>query len=96
MRYIEIIRGTSGELDVRGGTQVINVVLNDALSSVSFAYEVNMDRALDGTLIPGGKIAATGQYGALNYFSALSASLVMTFVTALRERLTDLGILPRQ
>ena len=68
VRYIEIIRGTSGELDVRGGTQVINVVLNDALSSVSFAYEVNMDRALDGTLIPGGKIAATGQYGALNYF----------------------------
>ena len=44
VRYIEIIRGTSGELDVRGGTQVINVVLNDALSSVSFAYEVNMDR----------------------------------------------------
>ena len=68
VRYIEIIRGTSGELDVRGGTQVINVVLNDALSSVSFAYEVNVDRALDGTLIPGGKIAATGQYGALNYF----------------------------
>ena len=68
VRYIEIIRGTSGELDVRGGTQVINVVLNEALSSVSFAYEVNTDRALDGTLIPGGKIAATGQYGALNYF----------------------------
>ncbi|MGB1400374.1 MAG: TonB-dependent receptor plug domain-containing protein [Pseudohongiellaceae bacterium] len=68
VRYIEIIRGTSGELDVRGGTQVINVVLNDALSSVSFAYEVNIDRALDGTLVPGGKISATGQYAALNYF----------------------------
>jgi len=68
VRYIEIIRGTSGELDVRGGTQVINVVLNEALSSVSFAYEVNMDRALDGTLVPGGKISATGQYAALNYF----------------------------
>ena len=68
VRYVEIIRGTSGELDVRGGTQVINVVLNEALSSVSVAYEVNMDRALDGTLIPGGKISATGQYAALNYF----------------------------
>lgn len=68
VRYIEIIRGTSGDLDVRGGTQVINVVLNDALSSVSFAYEVNIDRALDGTLVPGGKISATGQYAALNYF----------------------------
>ena len=68
VRYIEIIRGTSGELDVRGGTQVINVVLNEALSNVSFAYEVNMDRALDGTLVPGGRISATGQYAALNYF----------------------------
>ena len=63
MRYIEIIRGTSGELDVRGGTQVINVVLNDALSSVSFAYEVNMDRALDGTLIPGGRSRRRGNTG---------------------------------
>ncbi|MFZ8990426.1 MAG: TonB-dependent receptor plug domain-containing protein, partial [Pseudohongiellaceae bacterium] len=68
VRYIEIIRGTSGELDVRGGTQVINVVLNEALSNVSFAYEVNMDRALDGSLVPGGRISATGQYAALNYF----------------------------
>ena len=68
VRYIEIIRGTSGELDVRGGTQVINVVLNEALSNVSFAYEVNMDRALDGTLVPGGRISATGQFAALNYF----------------------------
>lgn len=68
VRYIEIIRGTSGELDVRGGAQVINVVLDKALSSASFAYEVSTDRALDGSLIPGGKISATGQYGALNYF----------------------------
>ena len=68
VRYIEIIRGTSGELDVRGGAQVVNVVLEKALSSVSFAYEVSTDRALDGSLIPGGKISATGQYGALNYF----------------------------
>ena len=38
VQYIEIIRGTSGDLDVRGGTQVINVVLNEAQSNVSFAY----------------------------------------------------------
>ncbi len=68
VQYIEIIRGTSGDLDVRGGTQVINIVLNEAQSNVSFAYEVNMDRALDGQLIPGGKFSATGQSGAFNYF----------------------------
>jgi outer membrane receptor for ferrienterochelin and colicins len=37
VQYIEIIRGTSGDLDVRGGTQVINVVLNESQSNVSFA-----------------------------------------------------------
>ncbi|MFN3165245.1 MAG: TonB-dependent receptor plug domain-containing protein, partial [Pseudohongiellaceae bacterium] len=30
VQYIEIIRGTSGDLDVRGGNQVINVVLLEA------------------------------------------------------------------
>jgi hypothetical protein len=68
VQYIEIIRGTSGDLDVRGGTQVINVVLNESQSNVSFAYEVNLDQAYDGELIPGGKISATGQSGAFNYF----------------------------
>src|SRR5210317_914247 len=68
VQYIEIIRGTSGDLDVRGGTQVINVVLNESQSNVSFAYEVNLDQAYVGELIPGGKISATGQSGAFNYF----------------------------
>ena len=68
VQYIEIIRGTSGDLDVRGGTQVINVVLNEAQSNVSFAYEVNMDMAYDGEMIPGAKLSATGQSGAFNYF----------------------------
>ena len=66
--YIEIIRGTSGDLDVRGGTQVINIVLTQDQARTSFAYEVNLDRALDGEFIPGGKFSATGQRGALNYF----------------------------
>src|SRR6056300_585187 len=35
VEYIEIIRGTSGDLDVRGGSQVINVVLKQAEASVS-------------------------------------------------------------
>jgi len=73
VEYIEIIRGTSGDLDVRGGTQVINVVLFEAESSTSYAYEINMDHYHDGKYQPGGKFSATGQNGGFTYF--LSAEL---------------------
>ncbi len=73
VEYIEIIRGTSGDLDVRGGNQVINVVLTQAEASVSYAYEVNADHYHDGKIMPGAKLSATGQNGALNFF--LSAEL---------------------
>jgi outer membrane receptor for ferrienterochelin and colicin len=73
VQYIEIIRGTSGDLDVRGGTQVINIVLLEAESSTSYAYELNMDHYQDGKYQPGGKFSATGQNGGFNYF--LSAEL---------------------
>ena len=66
--YIEIIRGTSGDLDVRGGGQVINIVLLEAESSASVAYEVNMDYLQDNTYRPGAKISVTGQRGDLSYF----------------------------
>ena len=68
---IEIIRGTSGELDVRGSSQVINVVLLEELSSTSVSWEANVDRYADHKTQPGGSVAISGQTGALNYlFSA--------------------------
>ena len=73
VEYIEIIRGTSGDLDVRGGNQIINVVLQQAQSSQSYAYEVNTDHYHDGKYQPGAKISVTGQNRKLNYF--LSAEL---------------------
>ena len=36
---IEIIRGTSGDLDVRGSGQVINVILYEELSAASLQYD---------------------------------------------------------
>ncbi len=70
---IEIIRGTSGELDVRGSSQVINVVLLEELSSTSVSWEANVDRYADHKTQPGGSVAISGQNGALNYlFSALA------------------------
>lgn len=70
---IELIRGTSGGLDVRGGTQVINVVLFEELSSTSISYEANMDRYADHQVEPGGSLSVSGQTGALNYVFAAQA-----------------------
>lgn len=67
VQYIQIIRGTSGDLDVRGGTQVINIVLLEAESRNSVAYEINSDHYHDGELKPGGKISLTGSRGAFDY-----------------------------
>lgn len=65
--YIEIIRGTSEEIDVRGGGQVVNVVLLAAQSRSSIAAEINADRAQDGKLAPGAKLSYSGQAGRFNY-----------------------------
>jgi len=69
--YIEIIRGTSGALDVRGSSQVINVVLLEALDTTSISYQFNVNRYADREVKPGGSFAYSGQEGALSYlFSA--------------------------
>lgn len=65
--FIEIIRGTSEEIDVRGGGQVVNIVLLDAKSRSSIAAELNTDRLQDGTLQPGAKLSYSGQTGDFNY-----------------------------
>lgn len=71
--YIEIIRGTSEEMDIRGGGQVVNIVLLDSRSRSSISAEVNMDRYRDGTLDPGANLSLTGQTGDLNYLFHIEA-----------------------
>ncbi|MBL4581882.1 MAG: TonB-dependent receptor plug domain-containing protein [Gammaproteobacteria bacterium] len=71
--YIEIIRGTSDDMDIRGGGQVVNVVLLDAESRSSISTEINMDRLHDGTLDPGAKLSYAGQTGAFNYLFHIEA-----------------------
>ena len=65
--YIQIIRGTSGELDVRGSGQVINVVLFEQLTSSSISYEASASRSRDHTVKPGGDLSYSGQRGGLNF-----------------------------
>jgi len=72
--YIEIIRGTSGDIEVRGGGQVVNVVLLDALSTSSTTMEVRTDRSHDGEIDTGGQLSRSGQRGDLNYLVHLEAN----------------------
>ena len=71
--YIEIIRGTSDDMDIRGGGQVVNVVLLNAQTRSSISAEFNMDRLHDGTVDPGAKLSYTGQNGAFNYLFHIEA-----------------------
>lgn len=72
--YIEIIRGTSEDIEIRGGAQVVNIVLLDVLSTSSTTVEVRSDRSQDGTIDTGGQLSYSGQSGDLNYLLHLEAS----------------------
>lgn len=65
--YIELIRGTGGELDVRGSGQVVNVVLFEELDSSSLAWEINSDVHRDGHVHPGGNMSYTSNLGGVDY-----------------------------
>ena len=61
---IEIIRGTSGELDVRGSSQIINVVLFEQMSNSNISFQASMDQYSDSESKPGGPLSYSGQSGA--------------------------------
>ena len=67
VREIQIIRGTSGDLDVRGSGQVVNVVLFEELASSSIAYEARMEYVHDDTIQPNASLSLSGQDGGFNY-----------------------------
>ncbi|MEQ8407336.1 MAG: TonB-dependent receptor plug domain-containing protein [Gammaproteobacteria bacterium] len=73
VEYIELIRGTGGELDVRGGTQIANIVLYEQQSSSTISYEVNADYYHDSEYQPGGSLTYSGQSGELDYLFSASA-----------------------
>ena len=71
VREIQIIRGTSGELDVRGSGQVVNVVLFEELASNSISYEARMDYVQDDTIHPTASVSISGMNGGFNYLLSL-------------------------
>ena len=91
--YIEIIRGTSGELDVRGSTQIANIVLFEEVSSTTINYQASADYYADYTSKPGGSLSYAGQAGDLNMI--VSASAVPGYnYTEMREKSILPGELP--
>lgn len=71
VNYIEIIRGTSGDLDVRNTGQLVNIVLFETQSTSSLSTELGFTHFNDGTVEPLGTFSYSGQSGQLNYlFSA--------------------------
>lgn len=92
VQEIQIIRGTSGELDVRGSDQVINIVLFEALSSNSISWDATALMAQDESFIPSGSVALNGQSGDLNYLFSLRSNPRYTHsVTFERSMLADLS-----
>ncbi len=67
VQYIEIIRGTSGDLDVRNTGQLVNIVLLESQSSSSFATEVGATHFRDGQVEPIGTFSFSGQTGQFDY-----------------------------
>ena len=67
VEYIEIIRGTSGDLDLRNTGQLVNIVLKGERSTSNISTELGFTRFHDGELKPLGTISYSGQTGQLDY-----------------------------
>lgn len=71
---IEIIRGTSGDLAVRGSGQVVNIVLQNTGTRASTSVEVSSGfHTHDGTLQPGGSFSHSRQTGDFSVLFNLQA-----------------------
>ncbi|PCJ19692.1 MAG: hypothetical protein COA96_16140 [SAR86 cluster bacterium] len=73
VQYIEIIRGTSGDLDVRNSGQLVNIVLLESRSNSNLSTEFGMTHFHDGTVEPVGTFSISGQSGQFDYL--LSADI---------------------
>ena len=72
--YIQIIRGTSGDLDLRNTGQLVNIVLKEARSASSLSAELGFTRFNDSELKPLGTVTVNGQSGRLNYLLSADVS----------------------
>ncbi len=74
VQEIQIIRGTSGDLDVRGSSQVVNVVLYETLSSSTVSWEASGNYSQDQSFQPSASVALNGQRGEFDYLISLRSN----------------------
>lgn len=75
--YIEIIRGTSSDLDVQNAGQIVNIVLLESQSRTSIASELELNYHEDGSTNPAGSVSWSRQSGAWSYL--LSGQVSTTY-----------------
>lgn len=73
VQAIQIVRGTSAELDVQNTGQLVNIVLLEAESRSSLSTEIGARHYEDGTVEPSASLAWSGQTGNLTFL--LSGSI---------------------
>ncbi len=71
VKHIEIIRGTSAELDVRSAGPIVNIVLYEDASQNALSWSAELRRHEDGTVKPGGSLAYSGTKGDLQYLASI-------------------------
>ena len=71
--HIELIRGTSGDLDVRGSGQILNIILFEQLDTSSVSFDVMTDYYKDHETRPGGSFTYSDQFNDLNYLVSVAA-----------------------
>ena len=72
---IDVIRGSAPGLGIRVGNEgvLVNVVLEDELSTSFGSWEASAEYFTTGDIKPGGKFSYAGNWGALSYIASLSA-----------------------
>ena len=74
VRHIEIIRGTSSELDIRSAGPIVNVLLRENASKATYTAEINADYyQQDGHVQPGAIFSVNGRGDTLNYLATVEA-----------------------
>ncbi len=74
VQAIEIIRGTSSELDIRSAGPIVNVILSENASKATVTAEINADYyQLDGTVKPGAIFSVNGRGETLNYLATIES-----------------------
>ena len=72
--HIEIIRGTSSNLDVQNSGQIVNIVLKQAAIRSSLSAQLGLLHYADNKIEPEGRLSLTGQRGPLNYLIGASSA----------------------